>query len=42
MRAVWWVRRTLRLLEQAGHATPEAVAEADAIEADLGIVRGAT
>ncbi len=38
MRAAWWVRRALRLLEAAEAATPAEVAEAIAIEARLGIV----
>jgi class 3 adenylate cyclase len=38
MRAAWWIRRALRLLEAAGHATPAEVAEAAAIEARLGVV----
>ena len=32
MRATWWVRRALRLLERAGGATPDELAEAEAIE----------
>ena len=38
MRATWWVRRSLRLLEVVGAATPEELDEAAAIEASLGIV----
>jgi hypothetical protein len=38
MRATWWVRRAIRLLEAAGSATPEELAEASVIEARLGVV----
>ena len=37
MRATWWTRRAIRLLEAAGDTTPEELAEAEAIEARLGI-----
>jgi hypothetical protein len=38
MRATWWVRRALRLLETAGAATDDELDEAAAIEARLGVV----
>jgi class 3 adenylate cyclase len=37
MRAAWWTRRAIRLLEAAGDTTPEELAEAEAIEARLGV-----
>lgn len=38
MRATWWIRRALRLLEVAGAATAAEIAEAAAIESRLGVV----
>ena len=35
--APWWRSRGLRALEAAGAATPEAIAEAEALERSLGI-----
>jgi hypothetical protein len=37
--APWWVAKAIRTLEAAGSADPQLVAEADALERDLGIVR---